>query len=161
MLLEVAINGGAWLADVGFGGDGLLLPIPLTGKAEVAHFHQVYRIAEEAGTLVLQTQSRGSWTDLYAFTREPQYPVDFEMANHFTSTYPTSIFVQTVTAQKRTTEERHILRNLDLFTEGPSGNGTRTLSGADELRLVLEQTFGLSLTLEETARVVQSITRPR
>ena len=57
-----------------------------------------------------------SWQlqDRYAFTLEPQYPIDFEMANHFTSTYPRSAFVNTLTAQRSGPERRVVLRNRDL-----------------------------------------------
>ena len=41
-----------------------------------------------------------AWTDLYAFTLERHFPVDYEMANHYTSTHPSSPFVQALTAQR-------------------------------------------------------------
>ena len=37
-------------------------------------------------------------------------PVDFEMANWFTSTYPQSPFVRTLTAQRTTRDVRYLLR---------------------------------------------------
>jgi N-hydroxyarylamine O-acetyltransferase len=111
MALLVGADGESWLADVGFGGDGLLEPLRLTGAPAVqAGFG--YRIAEEGPTRVLQRESEGRWEDLYAFLPEPVPAIDLEVGNWFTSTHPGSPFVRNVTAQRLTAEARHVLRNL-------------------------------------------------
>ncbi len=41
------------------------------------------------------SRSRGTaWEHLYAFTQEAQHRVDYELANHYTSTHPSSQFTQ-------------------------------------------------------------------
>lgn len=113
MLLLVRLDGQRWLADVGFGGEGLLHPVPLDGQPH-PQFFSTLRVTEEAGEealWVLQSIQDGAWTDLYAFRPEARFPVDFEMANHYTSTHPESRFVKTLTAQLAGTEVRRILRN--------------------------------------------------
>lgn len=113
MLLLVRLEGLRWLADVGFGGEGLLHPVPLDGQAHV-QFLSTLRVTEAAGAegvCVLQSLRNGAWEDLYAFRPEERFPVDFEMANHYTSTHPESRFVATLTAQLAGTEVRRILRN--------------------------------------------------
>jgi N-hydroxyarylamine O-acetyltransferase len=108
MVLQVEVEDGTWLADVGFGGDGLLEPVPLDGR-EVRHGFRTYRVALErseeepveggAGQLktlqCLGLPSCDDWIDLYAIEPRSVQPVDMELANWFTSTHPESIFVKT------------------------------------------------------------------
>src|SRR5262245_42213718 len=56
MLLEVDVQGEPWLADVGFGGEGLLKPLPLAPGQPVRHYDQTYCLTAEAGLWVLQAQ---------------------------------------------------------------------------------------------------------
>jgi N-hydroxyarylamine O-acetyltransferase len=149
MLLEVTAEGRSFLCDVGFGADGPLLPISLAAGTEVAVFNRPYRLAREGDLLVLQWATAGNWQDLYAFTREPQYAIDFEMANHYTSTYPESRFVRTITAQRRLPTEQFVLRNRDLTIERGGTTQTRTIEDASMLGSVLSEHFGLSLTASE------------
>jgi N-hydroxyarylamine O-acetyltransferase len=144
MLLRVEAAGSVWLADVGFGGEGLLRPIPLEPDRVDEQFGQRYRLVREGGVWVLQSRQGAGWLDLYAFTPEPQYPVDFEMANHFTSTYPSSSFVQGLVVQLRTPEVRHVLRNRELTVARGGETRTRTVADDEELLRVLTDTFGLA-----------------
>ncbi len=143
MLLRVEAAGTSWVADVGFGGEGLLRPIPLEPGLQAEQFGHVFRLVPEGGAWVLQSRQGDAWLDLYAFTLEPQFPVDFEMANHFTSTHPTSSFVQGLVAQLRTPEVRYVLRNRDLMIERNGEISTRTVEGDEALLRVLAETFGL------------------
>ena len=88
MLLEVNLDDGPYLADVGFGGGGPLRSVPMEPGRESRQFHWTYRVVAEGDWLVLQSPGPGGWFDLYAFTREPHFPVDYEMSNHYTSTHP-------------------------------------------------------------------------
>lgn len=144
MLLRVATERGAYLADVGFGGGGLLLPIPLVDNAVSEQGVWKYKLVDEGPHWVLQSWGTEGWADLYAFTLEPLYPVDFEMGNHYTSTYPTSIFLKTVTVQRPALEARYSLRNR-LYIEQTSGGAEERTLDDEQLLQVLEQTFGLSL----------------
>lgn len=143
MLLRVDLGEGPYLADVGFGGDGLVRPLPLSagGEAWTAGFG--YRLHHEAEQWVLAGNIDGEWTDLYAFTLEPQHPVDFEMANHFTSTWPSSRFVQSLTAQRSWPGRRLILRNRDLMLREGGSLRSETVRDPEHLLQVLDQEFGL------------------
>lgn len=147
MLLLVAAEGERWLADVGFGGEGLLLPVPFVVGAEVRHYAWSYRVIEEAGpTWVLQSSRDKAWHDLYAFTLEPQQIVDYEVVNHYLSTHPNSRFVQTLTVQLPGPHKRLILRNHKLVEDRGAGVKleSRTLADDEELLRVLRQSFGLA-----------------
>ena len=143
MLLLVRMDEGYWLCDVGFGGEGLLWPVPLDGDVH-GQFNNAYRVVPEGHLQVLQSRHGEGWVDLYAFQAEPQFPVDFEVANHFTSTHPESRFVKTLTAQLPGPEVRRILRNrayAELRGEAVEG---RELA-PDELIPTLREAFGIEV----------------
>ncbi|HTI52059.1 MAG TPA: arylamine N-acetyltransferase [Planctomycetaceae bacterium] len=143
MLLEVEAGGRTFVADVGFGGEGLLFPVPLVPGEPSPQFVWTYRVVREGDAWVLQSQHATGWHDLYVFTLEPQFPVDFEMASHYVSTHPDSRFVQTLTAQLPLPEVRHTLRNHEFYSERPDGVSQTTIADDGHLLQVLSHTFGL------------------
>jgi N-hydroxyarylamine O-acetyltransferase len=143
MLLLVDLAGERWLADVGFGAEGLLLPVPMQSSQVVRHFAWTYRVIEEAGLWVLQSQRDSTWMDMYTFSLEPQLVVDYEIANHYVSTHPDSRFVQTLTVQLQSPEVRYILRNRELIEDHGDKQVVRTLADDDELLDILNRIFGL------------------
>lgn len=148
MLLLVELDG-PWLADVGFGTGGLLMPIAMTPERISQQHGRSYRLlCEEPHTWVLQSLSRGAWQDLYAFTLEPHYPIDFEMANHYISTHPASRFVQTLVVQRQTLDACHLLRNRVHTVLYGDDVQVRTIDSDEELLRVLDETFGISLPPE-------------
>ena len=146
MLLLVQMEGGRWLCDVGFGADGPLEPVPMDGGPH-RQPQGTFRVAAEAGgegLNVLQSLQDGAWADLYAFRAEERFPVDYEMANHYTSTYPGSRFVTTLTAQRQDAEGRHILRNRAYARiQGDRAEG-RELA-PQEVIPILREVFGLDV----------------
>jgi N-hydroxyarylamine O-acetyltransferase len=143
MLLRVELDDGAWLSDVGFGGDGLVHPLSFAPGAEVRTAGAVHRLRREGDLWVLTADMGDGPGDLYAFTLEPQYDVDYEMANHFTSTWPGSKFVQTLTAQRSWLEGRAILRNRELTVRQGGSVRTETIRDPEHLLDVLQREFGL------------------
>ena len=143
MVLKVESEGADWLADVGFGAAGLLFPVRFGETHEARQFAWTYRLVRSAGQWVLQSLREGAWTDLYAFTLEPQLPVDFEVANHYVSTHPQSRFVRALTVQRVTPEERYTLVDRELAIERAGGTERRTIATDEELLALLAGTFGL------------------
>ena len=141
MLLAVDIDNERWIADVGFGGSGLLVPIRLIPNAEQKQFRWSYRLIEESGAWVLQNKQDG-WQDFYVFTLERQELVDYEVANYYVSTHPDSAFTRTLAAQLPTPEARHILRNRELTIDRGTDTETRVVRD-EELLEVLANLFGL------------------
>src|SRR5262245_51748229 len=89
--MVVRVDG--FLADVGFGGLGLLEPIEWRHGATSPQGGIDYTLAREDRLWVLSAcDAGGAVTDLYEFTDDPQTHWDVEVANHFTSTHPESIF---------------------------------------------------------------------
>ena len=141
--LEVHLADGSYLADVGFGADGPLGPVPFR-SAGVAHFGETSRLLAQGPLRVLQTHRDGGWLDLYALEPGSPQPVDLEMANHYTSTHPESRFIQTLTVQLSRPEARWILRGLELAVRTGAEVRTETIARPDLLPLLRRQ-FGLDL----------------
>jgi N-hydroxyarylamine O-acetyltransferase len=146
MLLQVDVEGSPWIADVGFGGDGLLKPIPLADNEVVTQWAWRYRAHNEDGLWVLQSLIKSAWLDLYSFTQEPQFPVDFEVANYYVSTHPDSHFTQTLTAQLSTPEARFILRDREFIEDRGDDQISSTIENDEELLAVLSEIFGLEFS---------------
>ena len=118
--------------------------MPFGAGQERSQFAWTYRVVEEAGQQVLQSLRNGAWIDLYSFTLEPQHPIDFEMANHYTSTHPSSRFKQTLVVQKLAQDARTSLRNRELVVDRGDAVTTRAVDEADILA-ALAETFDLRL----------------
>jgi len=146
MLLMVRIGGADHIADVGFGGEGLLLPVPFRTAAECRHYAWTYRLVEEhRGQWLLQSLRGAEWGNLYSFTLEPQTRADHEMANHYTATHPDSPFVRALIVQLPTPAARHALRDRELTVDRGGGRiERRALAGDDEGLQVLDSVFGLT-----------------
>jgi N-hydroxyarylamine O-acetyltransferase len=144
MLLKVEADGDSWLADVGFGGSGPLLPLLLVAGREQRQFIWTYQLVREQDAWVLQGRHQDQWSDFYTFTMEPQETVDYEVANYYISTHPDSPFTHTLAAQRPTPEARYLLRNRELIVERASGSETTTIADG-ELPTVLQRFFGLTL----------------
>jgi N-hydroxyarylamine O-acetyltransferase len=93
--IRVEIGGNTWLADVGFGNDGIIAPLILEEDIEQKQFAHTYRLVKHAKFgWALQKKMEGSYVPLYAFTLDACSPEDFLMSNHFTATFPESFFIK-------------------------------------------------------------------
>lgn len=148
MALLVRVGGDRWLADVGFGGAGPLRPVPLDGTVSEQPEGGYVVVEERGGVRVLRRREASGWRDLYAFSLHPALPVDFEVANYFTSTHPRSPFVTGLTVQRSLPSARLVLRGRTLRTTAQGEETVREITIA-ELPGLLRETFGLDVTDEE------------
>lgn len=161
MLLAVEAEGETHIADLGFGGDGLLLPIPLRPGEPSRQFAWEYRIVAEGAGYVLQSIRPEGWLDLYRFTLERQHPVDYQMANWYTATHPKSVFRGMLRVQLPGTETRLMLVNRTLTETTVSESRETAIADDAGLLRVLEERFGLSfpegtrIPIPESASVAQ------
>jgi N-hydroxyarylamine O-acetyltransferase len=144
MLLRIDIDGSPWLADVGFGGEGPLEPIPLQNGMRVTQDGIDFSLRFEAHHWTLTMHYGGVTEDLYRFSEIPFTPDDIEMANYFTSTHPESIFRRTLTIQRVTAEERLILRPK-VITRYRNGVRTDTPIEPAQIRHFARELFGVDL----------------
>ena len=121
-------DGSTWLADVGFGGGGLLDPVPFATGTETDQAGWRYRLVEDGPELVLQVFQDGGWTDMYGFVPEPAEPIDIEVNNWYTATHPESSFVTGVMAGFRSPD-----RCLSVFVSEQAIVVERPLGGASSV----------------------------
>ena len=155
MVLRVPVDGADWLADVGFGGVGLLEPILLGDGTVAEQAGLTYTLRRESGVWVLsmreaaqtpvyQHDPQTSMTDLYEFSEDPQTAGDVEVANHFTSTHPDSVFRRTLTIQRSARDGRLVLRG-DTLTRYKDGQAIEEPVAREQLRSVARELFGVEL----------------
>lgn len=145
MLLSVRAGERDWLADVGFGGGGLLEPMPLEPSGEAQQGSWRFRVVEDGRERVLQNVGPAGWRDLYAFTLEPQLPVDFVVANHYTSTHPDCTFTKIPVVQRTSADVAYMIQG-DVFATMRPGAAPeeRKIAGDEDLLLLLKERFGLA-----------------
>lgn len=145
MCLAVDVDGERWLADAGFGGEGLLEPIrfDLDARIEQVWTYWLARDDREDGWR-LRSRHADGWFDLYAFTDEPYHQVDFEVINYYTSTNPRSPFVARVIAQRTDAAAPHPLRGTELTTAGPAGPLDLAQLSTADVPEALRHTFGIA-----------------
>jgi len=143
MLFLAEIDREQWLCDVGFGGDGLLHPIPFRLGETAPQFSWKYRVMQEGSVYVLQSWRPDGWLDLYAFDLEPTYALDYQVANYYTSTYPTSIFRKMLRVQLPGPDVSRLLINHTLSERSATGITESTVPEGDGLLEVLETHFDL------------------
>jgi N-hydroxyarylamine O-acetyltransferase len=149
MLLLVDLPDGRWLADVGFGGYLLGDPVRFAPNVQQRTSSGTVRIVEDRSSFTLQASLPSGWQDVYRFTLEPQLPIDYVVANWYTSTYPTSFFTQHLLVQNVTATGRTSLVDAR-FTERPFEGPAveRVLTSPDELAEVLTQVFAITPPVE-------------
>ena len=146
MLLRIPLDGQDYLADVGFGGQTLTEPIKLLPEIAQRTPHEPFRLLATDGGFVMQAQLGGVWKPLHRFDLQPQLLPDYEVANWYVSTHPQSRFVNNLTVAMPGPGRRYALFNNAFAVHhlgGPSEQ--RRLSGAREIRALLEEVFGLTL----------------
>ncbi|MEE1819633.1 arylamine N-acetyltransferase [Streptomyces sp. SP18ES09] len=149
-LLVVTVEGEEWLADVGFGWQGPLEPVPLRDGARVDQSGWTFGITVEAeGIHVLRSLRPEGWTDLYAFSPQSLYPGDFLVMNHYSSSHPLSRFLGQVVVQRPGADVRASLLRGRLSTLHVDGTTGERSVGVPELSESLRVEFGIELDDEE------------
>jgi len=147
MLLRVEAEGKSWLADCGFGGNTPTGPLQLVPDVEQATPHEPFRlIRHDDSDWRLQLFAAGAWQTLYRFDLQPQFPADYRVSNHWTSTNPDSHFVTGVSAARAPAGRRLTLRNRQFAEHAAAGATTkRILATTAEMRDVLQDEFLIRL----------------
>lgn len=146
MVLKVELEEGPHIVDVGFGGLTLTGALALKEDVEQATQHEPFRVLREHDTWKVQGLVQGEWRPVYQFDMQVQHPIDYEVANHYTSSYPTSRFIGNLICARSPADRRLALLNRQ-FTVHRLGEPSvrRELSGSAEIREVLEKEFLLAL----------------
>jgi N-hydroxyarylamine O-acetyltransferase len=140
---RVEIEGVSYLADVGFGGCVLTAPLRLAPRVEQVTRHDTYRLVPFPGGVTLEVFRDEAWLPAWDLPLDPCEDADFEMANWWTSTHPSSHFRHNLLAARTTPEARYAIL-FNRFTVRPVGGlPSRTTLDADGIESVLCGVFGL------------------
>jgi N-hydroxyarylamine O-acetyltransferase len=143
MIVRVELEEGTYLADVGFG-NSPTAPLRLAPDIVQETPHESFRLLEKGGVYTLQCHLKGQWMSFYQFDLQEQAPVDYQVANHYVSTWPTSHFVTSLIAARATADGRYGLRNNRLSIHRMKGESEqRTLTSAAEISAALKDLFGV------------------
>lgn len=149
VLLVITADGARYLADVGFGNDGIAQPITLEAGSVSEQCGAVYRIVTEPryGYALerreLSADADADFTVLYAFNIEACPPEDFIVANHYTSTHPSSFFRMIRFCTMPTPDGRVTLTERR-FRQMENGRVTETVIDSDAaLAELMKNRFGL------------------
>ncbi len=142
MLVET--GGNRWLADVGFGNDGIIAPLIFEENTEQKQFAHAYRLTKhQAFGYQLEKKREDRYNSLYAFTLEECFPEDFLMSNHFTSTYPGSFFLTMRMCTMPTREGRITLTDDHLKVVRGNEVVETPVANDHEFDTLLNEHFGL------------------
>lgn len=145
MILRVELDEGTYLADVGFGLSPTG-PLRLDPDVEQQTPHEPFRLTKDGEQFTLQAKLLGKWQSFYRFDLQAQEEVDYEVANHYVSTWPTSHFVTSLIAARAAPGLRYGLRGNQLSIRPLNGAGEqRTLTSAAEIRAALDDLFGVAV----------------
>lgn len=145
-------GGVGYLADVGFGRGGLLLPVPIEPAGPIEQFGRACEIVAGSPERVLRLTEHGVTKVLYGFTTEPFFIADYTVANHHTSTAPDSVFVRELVLGRQRVDGRVSLRGRTLTEESEGVSTEQTLTSAGELGAALER-FAIVLPEAEVGRL--------
>lgn len=160
-------DGTRWLCDVGFG-RGPLEPIELVAGNEVDQDGWQLRLSSaplgadtevvhpDQWTLWQRSSVDGTiqWIDRHVFTLDPQYPVDYAVANHFVSTSPRSPFTARPFVQRFAADVQHMLDGTVWTTTRPDGSSTAREVPVADVPAVLADTFGVALSEHDRAGLI-------
>jgi N-hydroxyarylamine O-acetyltransferase len=145
MVLRVDLHGQPWLADAGFGGLGLDAPIRLDTEQEQGAGPEPRRLVRDGRQLLQQIRLGDTWNDVYTFTLDEAAPIDFEVANWYTSTHPNSRFRQNLVVARLAEGRRIAVQNSDFTTRHADGRAERRpIESPDALLTLLASEFGLN-----------------
>ncbi len=157
MMLRVDLPQGPYVADVGFGNLTPTAPLALAPQEHETR-HERYRLTPLGDEWLLQARLGQEWANVYRFPLQPQFEIDYEVGNWFTSTRPGGLFVENLIvarpgeACRLTLFNRHFAaRHLDGRTE------RREVRNAEDYRTTLAAAFGLALHDDELALLMGAL----
>lgn len=147
-VLRVTIDGVPWLADVGFGSCVPTAPLRMDVTDPQPTQHETFRIVRMGPQWLLQALVEGEWRPIYSIAAEPWLEGQYEMANWYTSTHPTSHFRHRLIVTRTTPEARHILSDGRLTIRRTDCATEKRFLDADAIMTALESIFLLPVEPE-------------
>jgi N-hydroxyarylamine O-acetyltransferase len=148
MILRVDLDDGPRVVDVGFGFTPTA-PLRLQPGLEQTLHLSTYRFTREGALWTLEIDHGGgparAFMPAYVFTEEPWLPIDYEVANHYTSTHPGSFFTQGPLVMRHDPGggARYVLRGREWSVRRGADVETHSIGSPDAALQVLAERFGL------------------
>ncbi|KAF9885329.1 DUF1279 super [Aspergillus nanangensis] len=157
-------NKAQYLVDVGYGGDGPTIPVPLDaacmpmpnlGTQELRLLHgSAPGLSDGCGqdnlwTYQLQNGPDQPWRSGYSFYEIEFFPRDFEVINFYTSQSPAGVLTNRVLVIRFLREQGRICGKVVL-----NQNEVKKNIGEEERVKILRDYFGIDLTREEQDAIV-------
>lgn len=148
--LLITIGNDKFLADTGFGGNGIIEPLPLITDTPLKQFSETFKLtlehprSDEIEEYVLYSLIKEEWVNLYSFPCSVHLPEEYEPLNYFNSHSKKSFFVQNRIVTKPTPEGRIILHNYNLKIRHDGHQETITVK-EEEYLSILDKYFSLKL----------------
>ncbi|HML36283.1 MAG TPA: arylamine N-acetyltransferase [Bacillota bacterium] len=152
---RVQVEGEVYICDVGVGIQAPRRPLLFKEGLEQQQDGETYRLVRDPVLgWIVQFDHGGRWDNIYSFTEDVQYPIDFEMPNHWCLTHPDSIFKNYAMAYIRTPDGRKTIAEsedaegkkvLEFRTFTPKGVDVFVPKTEEEYREALESYFGIVL----------------
>ncbi|MFP8943599.1 arylamine N-acetyltransferase family protein [Streptomyces fenghuangensis] len=167
---QTADTGRVWICDVGFGGSPLE-PVELADGARTSGSGWEFRLERTATPLGATAQAREwvlherrgageEWSDLHAFTLNPQYAIDWEVGNHYVSTHPRSPFVRRPIVQRTGPDVRQALYGATWVTTARADGSRRVRElKPREVPEVLRDVFGVGLDADDAEALAGIVER--
>lgn len=146
MLLLLDFGGSPYIADVGFGNQSPTGPLRLETGVEQAAPHGRFRLIRAEGDYILEVKPHDAWLPLYRFDLRAQERIDYEVANWYVSTHPSSQFRHhLLVARPGPNGSRHTLRDNELALHRPGlETDRRLLTTPSEIRETLRTIFDIT-----------------
>jgi len=155
MFLTVPLPEGNFVVDPGLGGLAPRVPVPLVDGESASIDGETHWMVRDADRWMLRAQMNRDDTPVNAWvtSMEQDYPIDFEMGNHFTSTYPASPFMNRILMRALTDDGRVTVMNRDATIWRGDTPHKFVLEDRRALRGLLAEYFGIDLPEVEHMRV--------
>lgn len=141
----VSLDGGAWLADAGFGGPGPVEPLGLDedGAQTIRGIRFRVRLDQESGERVVERATETGWFALYGFDQVRVPDVDVEAANFLCSRWSNSPFPANLMLHRVTDAGRVSLLNKTVRDARGKETEVSVIESAAALEACLADGFGL------------------
>lgn len=146
LITQVKIGKRLWIADVGFGGYGLLEPLRFEPEVHQQAGGETYRIIASSTGFEVEMRTENAWKSLYWADFAPCYPVDVEVMNFYHGNSSASFFNQTRVVARTLPDRRLLLTGNELKSVTKDGAGPVVLiDGIDQYKTILAEQFGIHL----------------
>lgn len=147
-VLMIEIGDEKYLADVGFGNNGITAPILFRENVEQHQFMNTYRIVNDLKHgYVLQRKVEGNFLNMYVFTLEECNPIDYEVSNFYCYANSNSVFRSMKFITKPTTNGRLTLTDNHLKILDNGSITEEVISSDEEYNMCLLRNFGIDWKL--------------